>query len=106
MELPGWTGPQDPSESVSRYANGAYLAISQWDVTIDFQLNSPAPGSSMENPKFIPHRAAQIVMSVTHAKVLAAYLAKAITDWEAKFGALPSVEALAPAPQPGGAEDG
>jgi hypothetical protein len=60
----------------------------------------------MENPKFIPQRAAQIVMSVTHAKVLAAYLTRAITDWEAKFGTLPSVDVLAPAPQPGGAEDG
>jgi hypothetical protein len=39
-------------------------------------------------------------MSPTHAKVLAYFLEVAVTEWEAKFGELPSVERLMPTAAP------
>jgi hypothetical protein len=68
--------------------------MSQWDITIDFQLATPperlAPGEIHIEARPV----ARIVMSPTHAKVLAESIGTTVRDWEAKFGALPSVDQL------------
>jgi len=92
-----WPASQDPSDTVSRYTNTAYIAMSQWDLTIDFRLASPAPGTPVDAPLSVTHEVARIVMSPTHAKVLAKLIGDAVSKWEATFGDLPDAAKLLPA---------
>jgi hypothetical protein len=43
-------------------------------------------------------RVARIVMSPTHAKVLAERIREAVSGWETRFGRLPTVNQLNPPP--------
>lgn len=91
-----WGIARPASDEPARYTNAVNVAASQWDVTVDFQLSSQAPGSTAERPVVQQHRVAQLVMSPMHAKALAALLTGTVTDWERKFGTLPSVSTLLP----------
>ena len=87
-----WGISQPATEEPARYTNGANVASSQWDVTIDFLLASQATGSTPENPLIQQHRVAQIVMSPMHAKAF---------DGPAKHGSRPvGAEIWQPARRP------
>jgi hypothetical protein len=89
--IPDWAGG---GEIPSLYVNSTGIAMSQWDLTIDFQLATPpdelSPGETYRGAR----RVARIVMSPTHAKVIAESLSAAVRDWQERFGALPSVDEL------------
>jgi hypothetical protein len=88
---PEW---QDDAEVRSLYVNNTAIALSQWDVTVDFQLAAPPPRLTQGENLTESRQVARIVMSPTHAKVLAESISKAVGDWEERFGALPSVDEL------------
>jgi hypothetical protein len=96
---------QDPAEDTPKYVNGAQVGMTQWDLAIAFQLAFPAPDSTAENQHFTSQTVVRILVSPTHAKVLADVLAKAISDWESRFGPLPSIEQLTPRVPPEEAAD-
>lgn len=94
-----WTEAPGPPDVASRYVNSAEIALSQWDMTIDFQLATPVMGGGQASePPFLAQRVARIVMSPTHAKVLAELIRGAVGEWETRFGPLPDVESLTPHP--------
>ena len=88
--------PQDSVEATAQYVNGAQIGMTQWDLAVAFTLSFPAPDSTVENQRLTSQTVVRILVSPTHAKVLANLLTKAVSDWESKFGPLPSVEQLAP----------
>jgi Protein of unknown function (DUF3467) len=94
MADPVWATPMDPSEPAPRYSNGANVAMSQWDLTIEFQQRYPMPGKPVSDSDWGTLSVGRITMSPTHAKVLAKLLSNAIANWEANFGDLPSDETL------------
>jgi hypothetical protein len=94
MTEPVWGAPLDPSDLAPRYANGATVAMSQWDLTVEFQQRQPVPDKPVSDPEWDLRSIARIVMSPTHAKVLAEILSNAVTGWEHRFGAMPSTQAL------------
>ena len=104
MTQPVWSESEDPSDSEPHYANSATIGMSQWDLTIDFGLATPAPGSPVSEMRLALRPVSRIVMSPTHAKVLAELLTKTVSDWERKFGRLPKTSALMP-PAPVSVED-
>jgi hypothetical protein len=89
-----WTEAPGPSDVASRYVNSAEIAFSQWDMTVDFQLATPVKAAPDAESPFLVQRVARIVMSPTHAKVLAEMIHNAVGEWETRFGALPDVESL------------
>jgi hypothetical protein len=93
---PVWAESEDPSDSDPRYANSVTIGMSQWDLTIDFGLATPAPGSLVSEMRLALRPVSRIVMSPTHAKVLAEILTTTISEWEHKFGRLPETGALMP----------
>jgi hypothetical protein len=72
------------------YANEALLAMSQWDLTIDFRLVAPEQGTGLGEPRQV----ARIMVSPMHAKALVAQLADAVRSWEQRFGPLPDAAQL------------
>ncbi len=88
---PDW---QDGGDAPSLYANSTGIAMSQWDITIDFQLATPPERLPPGETRIEARPVARIVMSPTHAKVLAESISTTIRDWEGRFGALPSVDQL------------
>jgi len=90
MTEPAWSAPMGAA-----YANSVNVAFSQWDFTLDFQLAAPpAPGA--EAGAVSPTSVARVVMSPTHAKVVAELLSASVQGWEQRFGALPDAEILLP----------
>jgi len=87
---------QDSVEATAQYVNGAQIGMTQWDLAIAFTLSFPAPDSTVENQRLTSQTVVRVLVSPTHAKVLASVLTKAVSDWESKFGRLPSVDQLAP----------
>ena len=67
-------------------------------MTLDFQLATPVKAASTGESPFMVQRVARIVMSPTHAKVLAEIIKGAVGEWETRFGPLPDVAKLAPDP--------
>jgi Protein of unknown function (DUF3467) len=86
----GLSGGDEPP----RYSNAVNIATSQWDISIDFQLNTQASGSTPENLQVERRPVGRIVMSPMHAKALAHLLDDAVGRWEATYGELPSVAQL------------
>lgn len=75
------------------------IAFTQYDMTCDFQLVTSEGVGATGEPQLLTQRVARIVMSPTHAKVLAETIRSAVSQWEGRFGALPAAEALlAPGP--------
>jgi hypothetical protein len=109
MTDPVWPAALDPSDRGTLYANSVTMAGTQWDITMDFQLATPAPGTPVSETQLTPYRVARIIVSPTHAKVLAGLLTRAVTEWEEKFGKLPDASALmpeSPSPAPAAPPDG
>jgi hypothetical protein len=100
-----WTEALEPSDFASRYVNSVEIAFSQWDMTLDFQLATPVKAASAGESPFMVQRVARIVMSPTHAKVLAEMIKGAVGEWETRFGPLPDVAKLAPGPATAPASD-
>lgn len=98
MTQPVWPESEDPSDSEPRYANSVTIGMSQWDLTIDFGLATPAPGSPVSEMQLTLRAVSRIVMSPTHAKVLAGLLTKTVGEWERQFGKLPKADVLMPQP--------
>lgn len=109
-----WSAPLNPGDRGAAYTNSVNVALTQWDLTLDFQFATPAPGSpsgrSLEgsNVPIASERVARLVMSPTHAKVLSEALTGAVAEWERRFGPLPDTSVLLPGglqaagnPQPG-----
>jgi hypothetical protein len=103
---PTWTSlasavPTGDVAPAVQYVNSASTAFSQWDVSIAFRLQRPVLDSSGATAGVTSDPVVQVVMSPTHAKVLAHLLAGVVTEWEGRFGTLPDVESLLsnPAPQ-------
>ncbi|HEY1920506.1 MAG TPA: DUF3467 domain-containing protein [Streptosporangiaceae bacterium] len=94
MTDPVWATPSDPSDIAPRYANGVVVAMSQWDLTIEFQQRYPLPGKPVTDLEWPNRSIARIAMSPPHAKVLSELLSNAVNDYENRFGALPSTETL------------
>lgn len=99
---PAWTSlattsPGADVPSALQYVNSATMALSQWDVSISFRLQHAVADSTGANVGIASDEVVQVVMSPTHAKVLAHLLERTITEWEQKFGDLPSVDQLVPA---------
>lgn len=94
-----WPAQQATGEPATpQYVNTAALSFGQWDVVIDFRLQYRAAVDTPENEGPTVEPVIQVVMSPTHAKVLAYLLDQTITEWENRFGELPSVEQLIPTP--------
>lgn len=95
-----WSAPQNPEDRGAAYTNSVNVAFTQWDLTLDFQLATPAPGSSaspaVATPPIATERVARLVMSPTHAKVLSEALRNAVGEWESRFGQMPDVSVLLP----------
>lgn len=95
-----WSAPLNPEDRGAAYTNSVNVALSQWDLTLDFQFATPAPGSAAVSPDanvpFATERVARLVMSPTHAKVLSAALRNAVDEWESRFGQMPDVSVLLP----------
>ena len=94
MPDPVWATPMDPSETAPRYSNGTNVAMSQWDLTIEFQQRYPVPEKAVSDQEWGARSVGRIVMSPTHAKVLAGLLSNALAKWEERFGPLPSEQML------------
>jgi Protein of unknown function (DUF3467) len=95
-----WSAPLNPEDRGAAYTNSVNVGVTQWDLTLDFQFATPAPGSS-SNPAYanVPlatERVARLVMSPTHAKVLTEALRRAVAEWESRFGPMPDVSVLLP----------
>jgi Protein of unknown function (DUF3467) len=76
----------------ARYVNGSRIDYTQWDMTFDFLLVTPAdeiPEEAGAEPVYATERVARIIMSPMHAKALAARIGEAVEAWEKKFGRLP-----------------
>ncbi len=95
-----WSAPLNPEDRGAAYTNSVNVALTQWDLTLDFQFATPAPGSSASppggNPPIAAERVARLVMSPTHAKVLSEALRNAVAEWESRFGPMPDVSVLLP----------
>jgi len=95
MAEPVWSAPLDEANVGAGYTNSVTIGTTQWDVTLDFQFRTPAPGNAA-NAELPSQRVARLVMSPMHAKVLAEVIAGAIRAWEHNYGALPDAEVLLP----------
>jgi hypothetical protein len=93
-----WTEVPGLSDVASRYVNSVEISYSQWDMTFDFQLATPEKVAGAEEAQLQVQRVARIVVSPTHAKVLAENIREAVSGWEARFGPLPDVAQLASPP--------
>lgn len=92
-----WSAPLNPEDRGAAYTNSVNVALTQWDLTLDFQFATPAPGSAADvNPPFAAERVARLVMSPTHAKVLSEALRNAVAEWESRFGQMPEISVLLP----------
>ncbi len=98
MSQPIWPESDDPADSEPRYANSVTIGMSQWDLTIGFGLAAPEPGSPVPEMRLALTAVSRIVMSPTHAKVLAEMLTKTVGEWERRFGKLPKTAVLMPQP--------
>ena len=94
MPEPVWATPLDLADVAPRYANGTTVAMSQWDLTIEFQQRQPVHDKSVSDPEWDLRSIARIVMSPTHAKVLAEILSNSVATWEERFGPMPSTQTL------------
>jgi len=65
-------------------------------MTVDFQLVVPVAGPT--GAHLVPRPVARVVLSPTHAKVLAEIIRRSVVEWEERFGTLPDVAALMPRP--------
>lgn len=77
----------------ARYVNGARIDYTQWDMTFDFLLITPAgdiPDTVDTEPDYLAERVSRIIMSPMHAKAFAASISNAVRAWEDRFGNLPS----------------
>jgi len=77
---------------VARYVNGARIDYTQWDLTFDFLLVTPAgdiPEETGAEPDYSAERVSRIIMSPMHAKAFAARIREAVQAWEDRFGKLP-----------------
>lgn len=81
-------------------------------MTCDFQLVTSEGVGTASGPQLLTQRVARIMMSPTHAKVLAEMIRSAVNQWEDRFGALPAVDELltpgpaaAPGNEAGGRDD-
>ncbi len=111
-----WSAPLNPEDRGAAYTNTVNVALTQWDLTMDFQFATPAPGTAAGSPpQFAAERVARLVMSPTHAKVLSALLGNAVKEWESRFGQMPDISVLlpgglqalqSPLPDPEAAQDG
>lgn len=75
------------------YVNGARIDYTQWDVTVDLLLSTPAgeiPPEPGAEAAYATERMARVIMSPMHAKALAESLSDAVRAWESGFGALPA----------------
>ena len=63
------------------YSNSLGLMSSQFDIQLLFNHIQPGP-----EDKPIVHEKALVSLSPAHAKAVMVGLAKAVKDWEAKFG--------------------
>jgi hypothetical protein len=102
---PEWTEQSGSPDAASRYVNGTDIAFTQWDMTLDFQLAVGEKSATAGEMRFVAQRVARIVMSPTHAKVLAEMIRNAVSQWEERFGTLPDTNALM-TPGPGVAPEG
>ena len=93
-----WTEVPGSPDAASRYVNTAEISYSQWDMTFDFQLATPEKVPGAEESELSLQRVARLVMSPTHAKVLAERIREAVSGWEARFGRLPTVAQFSPQP--------
>lgn len=95
-----WSAPLNPEDRGAAYTNSVNIALSQWDLTLDFQFATPAPGSAAVAPNTSPaiaaERVARLVMSPTHAKVLSEFLRNAVAEWESRYGQMPDISVLVP----------
>ena len=91
---PDWAEQSGSPDAASRYANGTDIAFTQWDMTLDFQLATAEKATPTGEVRFVAQRIARIVMSPTHAKVLAEMIRNSVSQWEDRFGTLPETEAL------------
>ncbi len=75
------------------YVNGVRIDYTQWDMTVDLLLSTPAgeiPSEPGTEAAYATERVARVIMSPMHAKALAESLSDAVRAWETGFGALPS----------------
>lgn len=69
--------------TLSVYANNSNVQLSVYDVQLNFGRGRPATGGGVEVDEV-----ATIMMSPQHAKALTRGLARAITEYEARFGSI------------------
>jgi hypothetical protein len=93
-----WPERPDSPDVASRYVNSTDIAFTQYDLTLGFQLVSQEKAAPAGQPQFRAQRVARIVMSPTHAKVLAQMIGTAVGQWEGVFGELPDAARLSPSP--------
>jgi hypothetical protein len=101
--LPTWNtlAADNPGVDVSsspQYVNSATIALSQWDLSVNFRLQRPTVDDAGTSTGVASEAVVQVVMSPTHAKVLAHLLEQAVQEWEGRFGVLPTVDRLIPRP--------
>jgi hypothetical protein len=76
----------------AQYVNGARIDHTQWDMTFDFLLVTPAddiPDTTGTEPDYSIERVSRIIMAPMHAKAFAARISEAVDAWEGNFGRLP-----------------
>lgn len=93
-----WPDGAESPDPASRYVNSVNIAFSQWDMTLDFRLTTPDEITDAGEATLRVERATRILMSPTHAKVLADIIQRAVSEWETKYGPLPDVSRLWPQP--------
>jgi Protein of unknown function (DUF3467) len=91
-----WAETPGSSDVASRYVNSTDIAFTQYDMTFDFQIVTAEKVAPTGEPQFLAQRVVRIVMSPTHAKVLAEMIRNAVSQWEGRFGELPDVASLTP----------
>ena len=91
-----WPETPGSPDVTSRYVNSTDIAFTQYDLTLDFQLVSQEKVAPAGQAQLRAQRVARIVMSPTHAKVLAEMIRTAVSQWEGTFGPLPDTASLTP----------
>jgi hypothetical protein len=91
-EVPSSWADTAGATASARYVNGARIDFTQWDMTFDFLLITPAeviPEEAGTEPDYSAERVSRIIMSPTHAKAFAARIREAVQGWEEHYGQLP-----------------
>jgi Protein of unknown function (DUF3467) len=75
------------------YVNSVRIDYTQWDVTVDLLLITPAgdiPAEAGSETTYATERVTRVIMSPMHARALAESLSETLNVWEGRFGPLPA----------------